>query len=451
MSASVLLADDDTSLRLVLQRALGKEGYTVRATNNAATLAKWARDGEGDVVLSDVYMGDTCIFDVLPGMRAARPQLPVIVISAHSTIATALSAAGAGVFDYLPKPFDLDQLIAVVGAALAGDTDVKARLAAARAGKDGESALIGRSAAMQEVFRVVARVAATDLPVLIEGESGAGKRRVARVVHDNSRRAHAPFVSANFAAATPADVDRELCGPAGKMAQARGGTLLLEDIDGLGHDAQMRLSGLLHSDDSVDVRLIAASQRNLETLVRENAFRRDLFYRLGVVTVRLPPLRERREDIGELARAFLLRAQREGLPLKMIENAAIERLMGHAFPGNVRELENILRRAAALCPSPLITAHDIEQQLGDPRSTGVAGPVDAFRLRVSEEFARASPGLPDEGLYMRLQAEFDRSIIEQALEATGGNQIRAAAVLGLNRNTLRKRIQTLGLRTGKAD
>lgn len=460
MSARILLADDDTSLRLVLSQALSKEGYAVRATSNVATLLKWVRDGEGDLVLSDVYMGDECVFDALPAMRTAQPSLPIIVMSAQSTVATALQATNAGAYDYVPKPFDLDALLAVIRRALEGDSGAKLRAYKNKALRDEKLPIIGRSPAMQEVYRVVARVAGTDLTVLIEGESGAGKERVARAIHANGRRANGPFVKASLAGVSATQIDQDLFGPNGKFAQAHRGTLLLEDVDEAPADAQTRLAGLLHASDpneQLNVRLICATQRSLSVLTRQGAFRQDLFYRLSVVVIHLPPLRERLDDIDDLARTFLLRAKHEGLPEKSIDNAAIERLKSHRFPGNVRELENLLRRAVALSPAPVIGAREITDQLGHPArdTAAVSGESDGLESAVSRRFARelavASPGMPAEGLYDRLLADVERPLIQQALAATRGNQIRAAAVLGINRNTLRKKIHMLGIRTGRND
>lgn len=461
MSARILLADDDSSLRFVLSQALGKEGYAVRATGNVATLSKWVREGEGDLVLSDVYMGEDCVFDALPAMRAARPHLPVIVMSAQSTVATALSAAGAGAYDYVPKPFDLDELMAAVRRALAGGPDAKARAQAGKAEKEERLPLIGRSPAMQDVYRVMARVAGTDLTVLIEGESGTGKERVARALHDHSRRAGGKFVTLSLAGVSAAQMDNDLFGADGAFAQAKGGTLFLEDIDDLTNDAQTRLAGLLHTDDPnarPNARLIVGAQRNLAGLMRQGAFRQDLFYQLNVVTIRLPPLRERLDDIGDLARAFLVRAKREGLPEKTLDASAVERLRRYDFPGNVRELENLLRRAAALSPAPVIAAREIEHELAGstlPSQTASAESTDTFEHAVGErlgkEFAAAGADLPSPGLYDRLLAEVERPLILQTLQATRGNQIKAAAVLGINRNTLRKKILALGIRTGRGD
>ena len=458
MSATILLADDDTSLRFVLSQALSKEGFQVRATSNVATLTKWARDGEGDLVLSDVFMGDECVFDTLPSMRAARPALPVIVMSAQSTVTTALSAAGAGAYDYIPKPFDLDDLISTVRRALLRGPDAKSRAQASKAEREERLPLIGRSPAMQDVYRVMARVAGTDLTVLIEGESGAGKERVARAIHDFSRRSSAPFVTISLAGATSARLEHDLFGADGKLAEAQGGTLFLEDVDDLPSEAQTRLVGLLQAGEPAqrpNVRLIVAAQRSLAALSRQGSFRQDLFYRLNVVAILIPPLRERLDDIGDLARAFLVRAKREGLAEKTLDATAIERLKAHDWPGNVRELENLLRRVAALSPVAVITAREIEAELGAARAAAGADDAaeesfeDAIDKRLNSVFA--GPDLPESGLYDRVLAEIARPLIRHALQATRGNQIRAAAVLGINRNTLRKKIQTLGIRTGRGD
>jgi two-component system nitrogen regulation response regulator GlnG len=456
MAAQVLLADDDASLRFVLSQALNKEGYAVRATASVSTLAKWVKDGEGDIVLSDVYMGDDCLFDALPTMREARPNLPIIVMSAQSTVATAFSAVGSGAYDYVPKPFDLEALIHAVRRALASGPKPKSRSDSKKAERDQRLPLIGRSAAMQEVYKIASRVAPTDLTILLEGECGVGKERVARTIHQYSRRADRVFYAATVAGLSAAQVDQELFGPDGAFKRAHGGTLYLEDIDELPSDGQTRFTGLLHSDRGFprDVRLIVASQRNLHGLARRGAIRQDLLHHLNVVPVRIPPLRERMDDISDLAHAFLIRIKSEGLPEKALDASALERLKAHDFPGNLRELENLLRRAAALTPEAVITGREISRQLEQGAPAPEAAPTERQALReallerLTREFDGAKPALPTPGLYDRLLEEIERPLIEETLRATGGNQIRAASVLGLNRNTLRKKIVGLGLRTG---
>ncbi|MBI1250080.1 MAG: response regulator [Alphaproteobacteria bacterium] len=459
MTKSILLADDDNSLRFVLSQALTKEGYSVRATGNVSTLAKWVRDGEGDLVVSDVYMGDECVFDTLPALRTTRPQLPVIVMSAQSTVTTALNASGAGAYDYLPKPFDLDDLLGAVRRALSGGPDAKSRAQSSKAEREERLPLIGRSQAMQEVYRVMARVTGSDLTVLIEGESGSGKERVGRAIHDYSRRAQGPFIAVSVAGADRRVVDEDLFGEGGKFRAAEGGTLFLEDVDDMPMEAQTRFVGYLHGDGDARpaVRLIAAAQKPLGPMARTGAFRHDLYYRLNVVSIRLPPLRDRLEDIGDLARAFVVRAKREGLPDKTLDASAIDLLKTHDWPGNVRELENFLKRVIALSAVNVITAREIEQELSQSRAAlttpeeGEETFDDLVTRRLAGVFAAHAPDLPPEGLYDRVLADVERPLIQLALQATKGNQIRAASVLGINRNTLRKKIQVLGVRTGRAD
>lgn len=454
MSARVLLADDDASLRLVLSQALAKEGYQVRATASLPTMAKWVKDGEGDVVVSDVYLGEDVLFDALPGLRAARPDLPVIVMSGQSTVLTALSAAGGGAYEYLPKPFDLDDLTAAIKRALAVKTGGRARPGQKAAEEDERMPIIGRSRAMQEVYRVIARVAATDLTVLIEGEHGAGKERVARAVHAYSARKARPIITVSLAGADATQTESQLFGPEGAFAQAKGGALLLDGVDDASPAVQ---SLLLRALDTIKpgegVRVLATAARNLADLAARGLYRQDLLYRLNVVVIRLPPLRERMDDIADLARAFLVRAKLDGLPEKSLDPSALELLKTHDWPGNVRELENLLRRAAVLRPEAVITAREIAHELAAARVTAVVGeePSDgleaALRARLRAELAHGQE--PDPGLYDRLLADMERPMIEFTLEATKGNQIRAAAILGINRNTLRKKIQTLGIRTGR--
>jgi two-component system nitrogen regulation response regulator GlnG len=350
---NILIADDDASIRLVLSQAFSRLGYQVRATSNAATLLKWVTEGEGDLVITDVVMPDENVFDVLPRIRKLRPNLPVIVMSAQNTLLTAVNAAEGGVFDYIPKPFDLDDMTSTAKRALARPVDSEAAKAQARAARDERLPLIGRSAPMQDVYRTISRLVGADLTVLLLGESGSGKSLVARALHDLGRRRDGRFVAISLAAVPRERVDTELFGhgaeDAGKLVEADGGTLFLDEIGDMPLDAQTRLLRVFDGAEPAvnprtgrkpDVRVIAATSRDLRALIAQGLFREDLYFRLNVAPVRLPPLRDRAEDIPELARAFLLRAAREGLAAKTIDQGALDRLARHDWPGNVRDLEN---------------------------------------------------------------------------------------------------------------
>jgi two-component system nitrogen regulation response regulator GlnG len=400
----------------------------------------------------------------------AYPQLPVIVLSAQNTLTTAVRATEVGAYDYLPKPFDLDDLTRAVDGALARQGG-----GAAEALEDADRALplIGRSPAMQDVYRVIARVISNDLTVLISGESGTGKELVARAIHDLGPRAHAPFLAINMAAIPRELIEAELFGhergaftgaqarSAGRFEQAAGGTLFLDEIGDMPLEAQTRLLRVLQSGEfttvggartiRADVRIVAATNRDLNALVQSGQFREDLFYRLNVVPVTLPALRERRQDIALLARHFLDRAAENGLPRKRLDEAAIVALEAHDWPGNVRELENIMRRLAVLSRDEVIGAGELGSVIGMPSAAIPVGALDldsAVRARL-DRIAREDPRELDDGtIYERIIAEVERPLIEAMLARHGGNQLRAARAMGINRNTLRKRLDTLGIDPG---
>jgi two-component system nitrogen regulation response regulator GlnG len=462
LQSKILIADDDASIRLVLSQAFSRLGYQVRATSNAATLLKWVTDGEGDLVITDVVMPDENVFDVLPRIRKQRPRLPVIVMSAQNTLLTAVNAAEIGAYDYVPKPFDLDDMTAAARRALARPADTELAKAQARAVRDERLPLIGRSQPMQEVYRTVARLVGADLTVVLTGESGTGKELVARALHDLGRRRDGRFVAVNLAATPRERVEAELFGKGeetGKLVEADGGTLFLDEVGDMPLDAQTRLLRVIDGSEKAlnprtgrpaDARIIAATNRDLRGLIQQGLFREDLFFRLNVAPVRLPPLRDRTEDIGELARAFLLRAHREGLPAKTIDQGALDRLKAHPWPGNVRELENLIRRMCALYAEDVITARIVERELREETSRAASGegPVSLSTLverHLAADFASQPDGIPPRGLYDRVLEEVEAPLIRLTLAATRGNQIRAAEILGLNRNTLRKKIHDLGL------
>jgi two-component system nitrogen regulation response regulator GlnG len=484
-TGNILVADDDTAIRTVLSQALSRAGYDVRTTGNAATLWRWVQSGEGDLVITDVVMPDENAFELLPKMKKLRPDLPIIVMSAQNTFMTAIKASERGAYDYLPKPFDLRELVSIVGRAL---SEPKNRVRAMpNADLDGMP-LVGRSPAMQEIYRALARLMQTDLTVMITGESGTGKELVARALHDYGKRKKGPFVAINMAAIPRDLIESELFGhekgaftganqrSAGRFEQAEGGTLFLDEIGDMPMEAQTRLLRVLQQGEyttvggraaiKTNVRIIAATNKELGGLIRQGLFREDLFFRLNVVPLRLPPLRERLEDIGDLAQHFFVIAATEGLPLKRIEPEALERLKCYRWPGNIRELENLTRRLAALYPQEAITAQLVDMELhvdapdigpgytalpnAETARPGESGQrqtlASAMEHHLSELFQAHGASLPPPGLYHRILREIEYPVISAALAATRGNQIKAAELLGLNRNTLRKKVRDLDIR-----
>jgi two-component system nitrogen regulation response regulator GlnG len=480
----ILIADDDAAIRTVLSQALTRAGYDVRVTGMATTLWRWVQAGDGDLVITDVVMPDENAFEILPRMKKLRPELPIIVMSAQNTFMTAIKASERGAYDYLPKPFDLKELVAIVGRAL---SEPKAKRPAPQTEEIEGMPLVGRSAAMQEIYRALARLMQTDLTVMITGESGTGKELVARALHDYGKRKGGPFVAINMAAIPRDLIESELFGhekgaftganqrSAGRFEQAEGGTLFLDEIGDMPMDAQTRLLRVLQQGEyttvggrtpiKTNVRIIAATNKDLRILIQQGLFREDLFFRLNVVPLRLPPLRERAEDIPDLAHHFFRLAVEEGLPLKSLDHGAVERLKKHRWPGNIRELENLVRRLAALYPQEEITEQLVESELNadkplggalaeaaPARAAGVAAADDEATLSLSIErhlnalFKSYGDQLPPPGLYHRVLRELEYPLISAALAATRGNQIKAAELLGLNRNTLRKKVRDLDIR-----
>ncbi|QCG88142.1 nitrogen regulation protein NR(I) [Azospirillum sp. TSH100] len=472
-AATILVADDDRAIRTVLTQALARLGHEVRTTGNAATLWRWVADGQGDLVITDVVMPDENGLDLIPRIKKLRPEMRVIVMSAQNTLITAVKAAERGAFEYLPKPFDLKELVSVVERALNTNTPPATMPGGDMEGEE-QLPLIGRSPAMQEIYRVLARLMGTDLTVMITGESGTGKELVARALHDYGKRRNGAFVAINMAAIPRELIESELFGhekgaftgatnrSTGRFEQAQGGTLFLDEIGDMPLDAQTRLLRVLQEGEyttvggrtaiKTDVRIIAATHRDLRTLIRQGLFREDLFCRLCVVPIRLPPLRERTEDIPLLVRHFLNLGISQGLPAKSIDQAAMDRLKRYRWPGNVRELENLVRRLAALYSQEVIGLDVVEAELAD--ATPAAQPVEepqseglssAVERHLKDYFAAHKDGMPSNGLYDRVLREIERPLISLSLSATRGNQIKAAQLLGLNRNTLRKKIRDLDI------
>lgn len=499
-NGQILVADDDAAIRTVVTQALSRAGYNVRAAANAATLWTWIQAGEGDLVVSDVVMPDENAFDLLPRIKQLRPELPIIIMSAQNTFLTAIRASERGAYDYLPKPFDLNLLVSVVGRALAEPRAPVRREEPIDA--DGMP-LVGRSVAMQDIYRTLARLMQTDLTVMITGESGTGKELVARALHEYGKRKKGPFVAINMAAIPRELIESELFGhekgaftgaaarSVGRFEQAEGGTLFLDEIGDMPMEAQTRLLRVLQQGEyttvggrnpiKTNVRIVAATNKDLRILIEQGLFREDLYFRLNVVPIRLPALRERTEDIPDLVRHFFSQAVSEGLPAKTIDISGMDELKAYAWPGNIRELENLIRRLTALYPQDTLTAQQISAELdygknelaaqlgkdgagNAPSAPGTSNSpatpntdsTDASDLTHAVEnyldrlFKNYGADLPPAGLYQRVLREVELPLVSAALIATGGNQIRAADLLGLNRNTLRKKVRELDIKLIRA-
>ncbi len=472
---NILLVDDDEAIRLVVSEALRREGHQVWAAASVAEQARLLEQHDPDVLITDVILPDGNGLDVVPQILAKRPDLPIIVLSAQNTLSTAVRATEQGAFEYLPKPFDLDELCRAVRDGLRRRAG--AGQGAIPADDHGGLPLIGRSPAMQEVYRTIARVVPNDLSVLILGESGTGKELVARAIHDLGRRKARPFVAVNMAAIPRELIEAELFGhergaftgalnrSAGRFEQALGGTLFLDEIGDMPMDAQTRLLRVLQSGEfmtvggnraiKADARIIAATHKDLPELIASGIFREDLYYRLNVIPVMLPPLRARGDDIGLLARHFLDEAAREGLPHKRLDMSGIARLTGHDWPGNVRELENLMRRLAILSRDDVITSSLVDDQIdSNAENPSVLGEAPGFageslsmavEQYLGDYFGGFGTGLPPDGLYHRFSDIVERPLLRASMLAVKGNQIKAAKLLGINRNTLRKKLGDLDI------
>jgi two-component system nitrogen regulation response regulator GlnG len=472
---TILLADDDSAIRTVLTQALNRAGYSVRSTATATALWRWVSEGQGDAVLTDVVLPDENAFDVIPRIKKLRPNLPIIVMSAQNTIMTAITAAERGAYDYLPKPFDLNALVQTVGRAL--EQSSKPSVSQTRTPASENLPIVGRSPAMQDIYRIIARLTQTDLTVMIVGESGTGKELVARALHDYGRRRKGAFVAVNMAAIPRELIESELFGHekgaftgatsrmAGRFEQAEGGTLFLDEIGDMPLEAQTRLLRVLQQSEytsvggvspiKTNVRIIAATHRDLRQLITQGQFREDLFFRLNVVPLQIPALRERLEDLPDLTRHFLERASTEGLPRKEISQDAVAALQSYRWPGNVRELENLIKRLMAMESDDTITAASVTRELASAPATKQNGsqpvdfdkPAEFFENYLAEYFASFGPSLPPGGLYERMLAEIEPPLLRASLTATNGNQLRAADLLGINRNTLRTKLRSRNIKS----
>lgn len=461
MSKRALLVEDDGAIATVIRTALTDEGLTVETCDTIARRDELLAAAAFDVMLTDVMLLDGDGIETLGAVQELYPELPIIILSAQNTLDTAVRATSRGAFEYFPKPFDLDELVRATRQAAASSTKIK------QAPDDGHEGLplIGRSQPMQEVFRLITRVLHNDLSVLVLGESGTGKELVAEAIHQLGNRKDGPFVAVNAAAIPRELIESELFGHErgaftgattrniGKFEQADGGTLFLDEIGDMPAEAQTRLLRALQSGSirrvggndeiAVNVRIVAATNRDLAPMIASGEFREDLYYRLNVVPIRLPALRDRADDIDSLARHFLRRAAAEGLPLRRLTEPAAKILSRQTWRGNVRELRNFIYRLALLAREDDIDAATVTQLLDDAPNDAGEDKGDDITSAVTSWLGQC--GISDGTLYHAALAEFERPLFEHVLGQTGGNQLKAAQVLGINRNTLRKRLAELDI------
>jgi two-component system nitrogen regulation response regulator GlnG len=451
MDGTVIVADDDRTIRTVLTQALTRAGCKVRSTSNIATLWRWVEEGEGDVVISDVMMPDGNGLDLLPQIHKKRPDLPVIIISAQNTMMTAIKASELGAYDYLPKPFDLRELLSKTSRALS-HSNIPAKPAVADTSGQQNLPLIGSSNAMQDVYRVVARVLNTDLNVMILGQSGTGKNLLANTLHDLGHRSAAPFVTIHSASTTLEQISNILHD---EDKTPIGSTVYLDQIAEMPLDTQLGLLDLMQMPviANKNLRFISSTQKVMTNLINEGMFREDLFYRLSVMPITIPPLCDRMDDISELTMHFLQKIALEGQPLKTISSKALEHMRAPLWPGNVRELKNFVSRIAILCPEDQITGQMVEDSLKQmpksvPEATASGGErlSSAIEIHLKRYFDLHGDELPLPGLYNRILREVELPLIALTLSATRGNQIKTAELLGINRNTLRKKIHELDIK-----
>jgi two-component system nitrogen regulation response regulator GlnG len=467
--ARVLVADDEDSLRWVLEKGLRTAGYEVTSVKDGESALRAFEAEPFDLVFLDIRMPGVDGLSALGRLRETRPDAQVVIMTAHGTMETAIQAMQRGAYDYLAKPFDLDEALLLAERALTAGrlTQEVARLRSGLAEVWEFGALVGRHPRMQEVYKTIGRIAGSDVTVLLRGESGTGKEVVARAIHHYSRRAGRPFVAVSSAAIPGTLLESELFGhergaftdakerKLGRLELAHGGTLFLDEIGDMPVELQTKLLRALqeraiervggHDPIRIDVRVLAATNRDLEALMRDGRFREDLFYRLNVVTLHLPPLRERRRDIPLLVEHFLAKYGPE-LGERGVAPEALDRLVGHDWPGNVRELENVVQRAMVMATSGVILPEHLP--IG-PVSAAASVAVDATLEEIIErklvECVRGLREHASANLYDLMIALVEKPLLRAVLRETGGNQVRAAQILGINRNTLRKKLTEHGI------
>ena len=455
----VWIVDDDRSIRWVIEKALSREGIAFNSFSSAQEALDALSGGAPEVLVSDIRMPGLSGLELLQAVKQRHPAVPVIVMTAYSDLDSAVAAFQGGAYEYLPKPFDVDQAVELIRRAL--DESRRESEAIEPMGEAPE--ILGHAPAMQDVFRAIGRLSQSSATVLITGESGTGKELVARALHRHSARASRPFVAINTAASPKDLLESELFGHErgsftgaqqqrrGRFEQAEGGTLFLDEIGDMPAELQTRLLRVLsdgtfyrvggHQQIKVNVRVIAATHQNLEQRVRDGSFREDLFHRLNVIRLRLPSLRERAEDIPLLSKHFLAAsAQQLGVEPKRLDAEALQHLSRLELPGNVRQLENLCHWLTVMAPGQVIEVGDLPAEFRD-QSTAVASDwLSALEREAERRLARGQTGILDD-----LGRQFERTLISKALQRTGGRRIEAANLLGMGRNTITRKIQELGI------
>ena len=469
-AAKIWVVDDDHSIRWVLERALKSAGFTVEVFESAAMVRARLRTSTPDVLFSDIRMPGEDGLSLLSSLQNSHPELPIIIITAHSDLDSAVGAFEGGAFDYLPKPFDIDDAVRLAQRALSSRQPKAPEITTESVNAtDTQTDLIGNAPAMQEIFRAIGRLARSNVTVLINGESGTGKELVARALHQHSLRRQGPFVALNTAAIPKDLLESELFGHekgaftgaagqrVGRFEQAHGGTLFLDEIGDMPMDLQTRLLRVLADGQfyrvggtqliRTDVRIVAATHQRLEDRVASGQFREDLFHRLNVIRLKLPALRERREDIPQLLRFFLQRAAQElGVPIKSIHPQALAQLARYDWLGNVRELENIARWLTVMAPGHEIGIEDLPDNLHPSSAPGAALGDDALLTQWTGDLKRwadARLAAGDQDLLAIAGPAFERTLLKAALHFTGGHKQQAAALIGWGRNTVTRKLKEL--------
>ena len=456
MDGTILVADDDRTIRAVLTQALTRAGCKVRATGSIETLWRWIDEGDGDVVISDVNLPDGDGLEMLPAIKRKRKDLPVIIISAQNTVITAIKASELGAYDYLPKPFDLKKLLSKVNKALSNQ-GTNNNIIQQDGAVDQELPLIGSSPLMQDVYRFLARVLHTDLSTIITGESGTGKDLLAHTMHDLGPRAPMDFVRINISSSNIDKIEGTLIGGKEDLnisPALKSSTIYFDEISEMSDETQLQLLDLLRSDAVINknYRFISSSRLSLQNLISQGIIREDLFYRLNVVNINLPPLRDRVGDIPDLTKHFLQQSALSGMPKKVISTKAIQLLQNAPWAGNIRELENFINSLVVLISDEEITPNHVEENLNLIPSVN-SNELDADNGKLSSSvekhikryFDLHGDSLPPPGLYNRILKEIELPLIALSLSATRGNQIKTSELLGINRNTLRKKIKDLDI------